>query len=343
MKVILSQTLSAILSIAVVIFSSGLLFVQTAQAASLTTLSDTQTNQTASTLSSHDISFVTPTGLTTSQTIVLVFDNSTSVSATLASGDVALYVGGVSQTAVAGSNGASTWGFARTNSTTITITAPSSGTPASAGATVRIKYGSAAGGTDRITNGSAGTTTLTITAGSDSGTIVEPVIVNITATVAPTITFAISSNSIGFGTLSSSGTRYATTSGGSGTDATAHTLTVSTNAGSGYTLTYSGATLTDASSHTIPAATITSSATGTVGTSQFAISGTMTGSGTVASAYNHATPNWSFVAGTPTTLASASAPVSNDSVDMHYLANVSGSQTAGSYSTNITYVATGNF
>ncbi|MCX6753402.1 MAG: hypothetical protein NTW62_03620 [Candidatus Nomurabacteria bacterium] len=157
-------------------------------------------------------------------------------------------------------------------------------------------------------------------------------------------TYSNSDSSIGFGTLSSLGVCYATNDTlGSATDVVAHSLNMVTNAVSGYTLTYFGNTLTSGLNTISPAININTG--GTSGTSQFAISGTMTSSGTGAmvSGYNHVTPQWSFVDGATTTIASSSGPATSDTVDMHYEANISPITPAGNYSTNITYIVTGNF
>ena len=161
----------------------------------------------------------------------------------------------------------------------------------------------------------------------------------------PSITFSNSDSSIGFGTLSNSFVTYANgTANGSITDIVAHRLTISTSAISGYTLSYIGPTLTYGSS-TILACTVPVGTGGTAGQSQFAISGTLTGTetGTMQSVYDHNTPNWSYVPGTMTTLASSAGPVSSDTIDMHYEANISPTTPAGSYTTTITYLLTGNF
>jgi hypothetical protein len=161
----------------------------------------------------------------------------------------------------------------------------------------------------------------------------------------PSITFSNSDSSIGFGTLSNSFVTYANgTANGSITDIVAHRLTVSTSAINGYTLSYIGPTLTYGSS-TILACTVPVGTGGTAGQSQFAISGTLTGTetGAMRSVYDHNIPNWSYIPGTTSTLASSTGPVSSDAIDMHYEANISPATPAGAYATTITYLLTGNF
>lgn len=157
----------------------------------------------------------------------------------------------------------------------------------------------------------------------------------------PSISFALSANGIALGTLSSSGP-----SSGS------HTVDIATNASSGFSLSMTGDTLTS-SGGTVSAIGNTPT-TSSSGTSQFGVnlrdnttpnvgadvtqnSGTCsygTGFGTV--------DNFKFNAGTLDTVASASAPA--DCVyTISYIANISTITPAGSYSTTLDIVGTGNF
>ncbi len=164
-------------------------------------------------------------------------------------------------------------------------------------------------------------------------------------TIQPSLTFSISSNSLQFGALSPVVARYATTSGGSASNTVAHTMTASSNTPSGYTITYRGATLTSGG-NTIAPATITNSATGTAGTQQFALSLSTSGSATIPSAYdqtNVPNPNWKFVANTTETVASTGGATTSETFSNRYIANITPTTPAGSYSTALTYVITGNF
>jgi hypothetical protein len=207
---------------------------------------------------------------------------------------------------------------------------------------------------------SAGSYTVAITttaASPDTGTMAVPIVasatsavVAVSATVLPIITFANDHNSVGFGNLSYTAATYANSGGtGASSDTTAHTLTIVTNAPSGYSLTYNGANLTSGSNH-IPTGngttTIGSGASGTPGTEQFAISATAPTTGTIASGYANVgsgSDAWKFVPSTATTLASSAGPAASDAIAMHYLANIAGSTPVGTYTTSITYIATGNF
>ena len=324
-------------------------------------------------------------GFPLSGTITLTFAASTGTAPALAASivntSIGVKVATNAQTIATGTASAGTpvaatttaWGFARTSATVLTLTAPSTtatGLPVSAGTSVafEIQLGVAAGGTNIVTNGgSANTQTLAIaTSPGDSQTVASPIVANdtvvVTATVAPTITFNLTAggsgsggtatNAVDFGTLSASAARYATAGSASGGTATstpsALDLSVSTNAGSGYTLTYTApSTLTDGT-HPITAATITGSNTGTTGSAQFAMSGIQTvGSGaTVPSAYLYnstaGSSNWKFVTPTVTTLASNTGATA-DTVSVRFLSNIPSTQAPGNYAVTITYIATGNF
>ncbi len=160
--------------------------------------------------------------------------------------------------------------------------------------------------------------------------------------IVPTLTFSISANAVQFGTLSSSGARYATTTGGSSSNsADAHTMTASSNATGGYTISYSGPTLTSGANTIAPATSIGGS--GSSGTPQFGLSLSTSGSAVIPSGYQQSGPTWSFVANTPTSIASTSAPSAAETFGNRYIANIAGATPAGNYSTNITYVMSGNF
>lgn len=347
------------LFVPIIVFSLAIssltpLFSNKAMAASLTALSDTQTTIKASTASNHDITFTTPTGVTSGQTIVLTWNNSTSIDASLDYTDIDVLDDGANVT-LAGTPSGATWGAVRTSGTVITLT--NGTTPVVAASVIRIKIGTNATnqstGVRQITNGPAGTTTLTIAGGTfaDSGTISTPIIaddvVNVTATVNQTISFTVSDNTIGFGTLATANARYATGDTlGTTSDTSAHTVAVATNAANGYTVNLQGATLTSGANTitSIGASEVVSSA----GSEQFGIYATKSGgvNGTITTRYNdNATPKFAYNAtgSTSDTLATGTTATSTETYSIHYIANIAGTTEAGSYATNITYVGTGNF
>ncbi len=341
-----------------------------ADAAQVTSFSDTLTRLKASTNANHEIFFVSPTGIASTGNMTLTFTgfSNATVNAILfsdvdfATGSTAVCTSAVytEQTLVASGATSAQWNVA-TASQVMTITSGGASATLTANKCVRIRIGTNATnqttGVNQIQNNTAGTATIAVGGGfGDTGTIAIPIISNdqvtISATVDPTITFSISQTTVSFGSLSAATGRWATNAGGANASAatdptaanTAHTLTVGTNASSGYTVTYNGALLTSGA-NTIAAATITGDSDGTVNSNQFALCGKGTsGSPTVASGYVCGTnSDYNFVAGTTTTLASATAPASSDVVSVAYLANIASSKPAGTYTTTLTYVATGNF
>jgi hypothetical protein len=180
----------------------------------------------------------------------------------------------------------------------------------------------------------------------DTGSITVPILtddqVQVSATVAQSITFTISDNSIGFGNLTSANARYATgDTSGSDSETGAHDLVVGTNASNGYTLTLGGNTLTSGSNEidSIGATNAASSA----GTEQFGVRFTASGgSGAVAAPY--AASGFAFdSAAFPDTVASATGSTANTTYSARYLANITANTPAGSYASTLTYVATANF
>jgi hypothetical protein len=160
--------------------------------------------------------------------------------------------------------------------------------------------------------------------------------------ISAVLTFSISTNSIGFGALSSAGARYANASGGSSSDsADAHTIIASSNAQNGYTITYYGPLLTSGPNTIAGSSSI--SGAGTPGTSQFGLALSTSGSATIPSGYQHSGPTWSFVANTQTSVATTSGVTSTETFGVRYISNISASAPAGNYSTDLTYVITGNF
>ncbi len=164
-----------------------------------------------------------------------------------------------------------------------------------------------------------------------------------TANGSQSLTFSISDNTIGFGTLLSVAARYATgdTLGGSTDTADSHTLSASTNVSGGYNISLNGTTLTSgANTVTAIGATATTSS---VGTKQFGLRIiSNSGTGVVVSPYN--TSNWAFdTAAFPDTIVTGAGDSSTSVLGMRYISNISASTASGSYSAVLTYVMTVNF
>ncbi|MEP7204650.1 MAG: hypothetical protein ABI716_00455 [Candidatus Saccharibacteria bacterium] len=163
--------------------------------------------------------------------------------------------------------------------------------------------------------------------------------ITVTAAVDETLTFTLASATVALGTLSTGAT-------GTGTSS----MTVATNASTGYSVGYSGATLTSGGNTITALAAATASATNN---KQFGINlmnnttpaigtnVTGAGSGTASVGYN-TTNQFKFnVAGD--VVASASLPTNSNVYTTSYIANIDGATAAGAYSTALTYTATANF
>jgi len=187
----------------------------------------------------------------------------------------------------------------------------------------------------------------------DSGTIAvstaEQITVN--ASVDETLTFctgtsgitnsscaAATGNTVSLGTLTPSTTGASTSQIG-----------VSTNASTGYAITVAGNTLTSGSNTITAQAT---QATSSQGSSQFGINlrdnatpniGTdVSGSGTATATANYNTADqFRFVSGD--IIASKNSADAHRLFTVSYIANIAGNTPAGSYTTNLTFVATPTF
>ncbi len=321
-----------------------------ALAAALTGLSNTMSSQKVSELSNHTIVFTTPSGVGAAETITIAFPAGFTIGS-VDNTDIDVVGSAAGELTLGATASGATWGAAF-SSQTLTITS-GTGTIA-AGETVTIEIGThataGATGDQQIANNSSASTYAITIAGTfgDTGSILIPILtedeVSVTADVGQTLSFSISDTTIGFGTLSSSGPRYATAdASGSDTETSAHNLVVGTNASSGYTVTYNASTTLTSGSDEIDIATITGDANGTPGTEQFAINFTTDGDATIASTYANASDNWSMATATATTIASETVPTADETIGAYYLANIASLTPAGSYSATFVYIATANY
>ena len=321
-------------------------------------------------LSDHEIQFTTPTGVASTQSIEITFpsdfDGLNDPQGALDYTDVDLLIDntpdgtcdGIDQTLVASGAGVSEWNavFSDTENRVLTLTSGGASAVIGIGDEVCIKIGeNATGGTANsqyINPTSSAAYTISIVAASDSGqisvSIIDNDIVVITADITETISFAIDDYTVGFGNLTLATARFATGSSPYGSNppsVPAHHMTVATNGSTGYEITYLGATLTNQNNDTIDPATIVGDEDGTPDTEQFAIGFTTNGNASIAAAYNQVSPNfnYSFVANTETPFVSEAVPTTTETISAFYLANISGVTPAGTYRTEITYVATANF
>lgn len=127
---------------------------------------------------------------------------------------------------------------------------------------------------------------------------------------------------------------------------TSHTITVNTNSYHGLSVTFSGNTLTCSSCtgvNTISAIG-SSAAASDPGTSQFGFNVVFSsGTSPTASAVSPYNSSGSYAFNSGDEIISASRPINETVFDVTFIANISGDETAGSYSAAITYTATANF
>ncbi|MSR71547.1 MAG: hypothetical protein EXS50_02695 [Candidatus Taylorbacteria bacterium] len=334
------------LVLGMLIFTSG---VQVAYAASITSASDTLSTSKVSTLANHDIQFTSPTGVASGQTILITFPSDFSIAGSMDFTDIDVLDDGSNVTLAASQSGA-TWGAVRTSATVITLT--NGTTVVSAGSVMRIKIGTNATnqstGVRRITNTTTNGSKVIVVSGgtfADSGNITVNILtddqVAVTATVDQSLTFSISDNTIGFGTLSSSAACWAQgTANCSASEVEAHNLIVGTNAGNGYNVTLDGNTLTSGS---FTIATTSANTASSVGSEQFGLRMTATGgSGAVSAPYaasGYAFDSLNF----PDQVAAATGSTANTTYSARYIANIGSQTEAGSYTATLTYAATANF
>jgi len=158
------------------------------------------------------------------------------------------------------------------------------------------------------------------------------------------ISFNLSSPSAGFGNLTSSGLRYATSDGvGSATETESYHIDVSTNAPAGYIVSLEGDPLKKGSSVITPIGG--TNLTPTPGTKAFGIRAVASGgTGAVLSPYNGTGFAYSATGSSFSTLASESSGDGNNTTySVHSVATIDSLLDPGTYSTNITYIVTGNF
>ncbi len=158
------------------------------------------------------------------------------------------------------------------------------------------------------------------------------------------LTFSISSSTIGFASLSPVKTRYATGDQlGSDTEVEAHYVSAATNAEAGYVISIKGATLSFGTS-TISAIGGTNTAP-SIGASQFGLrSVASNGSGYVLAPY--ALSGYAYAGNATTTSNFAENDTSNNAntnYSMRYMVNIVPSLKPGSYSTALTYVVTAQY
>jgi hypothetical protein len=245
----LLQAIAAIAAFAILLWSIGLPSFRFAEAASVTSLSDTLSDSAPAVGSDHTISFVTPTGVANGSTIVIDFSEGPFVVGSVDFTDIDVFDDATSLSVAANCAGIGDETGASFSGTTLTIefcAGDGASIPTLGTTTIMIGL-NAAGGNAQLTNPAVGSYEINLTAGaSDVGStrvaIIAPVVV--TAAVDTSFTFTVAG--LGGGTtvngLLTTGTSTATTIPfGSLTANTASSvaqrLSVSTNASYGFAVT----------------------------------------------------------------------------------------------------------
>lgn len=337
----------------VILISAGFPF--NVQAGYMTGMKDTMSSLKIGTNSSHKIEFAVASSvaLGSGKTFTITFPSGAGqfdfTGKTI--GTLSISHGGVSGTSYSGTlaatpGAANQWGavFSGASSTVLTLTFPTGGNALSAGEKVIVTYSSVS--SKNPTTAGSYTVSLAGTAG-DTGSILLNILnddqVLVSATVQQTLSFSISTSTIGFGQLTPGTPKYANSAGtGSTSDSSAaHTIAISTNAAGGYSLSATGTTLTYGTS-TITAIGGTPAAANT-GVEQFGIRAVASGgSGTVVSPFN-VSNQFAFTPGTSQNIAQSTGPSDATTYDLRYIANAISTTAAGVYSTAITYTATANY
>jgi hypothetical protein len=243
------QATAAVVSLAIIAWSLGFPVLQFAEAANVTTFSNTLSDSTPAVASDHSITFDTPTGVVAGGTIVLTFNAGFSGINSLAFGDLDFDIEGADTTLAATASGAD-WGVT-VSATTITLTSDSGVVDAGDTVTILIGENATGGGANsQITNPSTGSYEVNVTAGSaDSGETRVAIVdsVTVTATVDTIFTFTVNGTAAGtdvngIGVDATGGSTTATTIpfgeliGGTASTA-AQKLEVTTNASNGFVVT----------------------------------------------------------------------------------------------------------
>lgn len=336
---------------------------QIAFAGNLTGLSNTMSRLKASEASNHDIRFKSESGVS-SGNITINFNAAGFSSGSVNYSDIDLQYGS-SQSEVNGScssnctkaslnsaPGAGVWGAAYTSNNLILAYPSSGGTAIAANDYVRVLIGTnatyEATGDQQMTNpGSTGSKSINISTASDTGQLAVAIVTNdqlsVTANVDPSLTFSISDNAVSLGTLSSTSVTP-----------DAEIFEVSTNADTGYNVTITGNTLTHGNGTDVINEIGNTPATSTTNTEQFGINlvdnsspnigaNPSGGSGSAASGFGTTNNFKYYAAGNPQTIASASGPSATTTFTISFIANIAAQTEAGTYTTTLTLIATGNF
>ena len=190
------RAIAMLVVVTLVLWAAGITpFSQKANAANVTSFSDTLSDSGTSAPSNHTIRFTVPNGIYVGQTIVLTFPAGFVAQNGLDFNDFDVASGSTDIALAAAPAGAS-WGVA-TTSTTVTFT--TSGSVVASSSPIVIKIGTnatsgATGNTQYVNPVAQGSYQIDVTAGVDSGHTQVAIVndVNVTANVSTTFTFTVS-------------------------------------------------------------------------------------------------------------------------------------------------------
>lgn len=341
---------------ALLLSTVAMLLPQTSMAGSLTSRAmSTDKHTKSATTASYDMSFVMASNLTNGQTVTVTWPAGFDISAVTSSDvDVENVTDTVDYT-VAASAANGQWGFG-VSGQVMTLTAPSDISSVNtlvANETMHIEIGpnatmGAASATNGITNPStAGSYSISVGGTmADTGgfaiAIVDDSRIAVTATVQEKITMALSDTSIDFGTMAT---------GAHSKDS--HTVQIDTNADTGYKLKYKASVLTNENGTTLSTLNSDGAANGTEGWGINLKSNTTpsigaektatTGTGTASSGYSTADVYKVDTTGSHREMAGSSGVAEAEVYTVTYVANISATTPAGTYTGTLELLGHGTF
>jgi len=245
----LLQAIAATLTIAMLLWTFGLPSLRFAEAANVTSVSDTLSDSAPTVAANHTISFITPTGVAEGETVTIDFsDGPFTGTSSVVFTDIDVYDDSSSMTVDAGCTGAEVGASFTGSVLTLEFCAGQGSLPANGTTTVLIGT-NAAGGVNRLTNPAAGSYEIVITAGSsDTGATRVAIVptVEVTASVDTSFTFTVTGvaggETVNVADITSGPTTATTIPFGQlsqvgGASTTAQELKVITNAANGFIVT----------------------------------------------------------------------------------------------------------
>lgn len=242
------QAITAVVTFAIILWFAGVSAFK-AEAANVTSFSDTLSDSEPGVVSNHTLSFVTPTGLAAGETITIDFGTTSFAGiGSLVAQDLDLNASGTERTLIDGAASGASWNVTAAG-TVIDITSGTDTIGANATITIEIGTNATTGGTgsNQITNPTVGSYEITVAVGnSDTGATRVAIVNVVTVTAAVetifnfTVTGVDASQTVNTETTTSTSTPVAIPFGLLTVDTpatAAQDLQVSTNAANGFVVT----------------------------------------------------------------------------------------------------------